>query len=172
MSHLTEHVQTVRVIRHSELPVVEKLLDHWWRLWSASEAELRAKEQEEQSLYKYRSKTHVIQESEDDISESQLREMFPVFEDWEDEDGVMAMEEDGRVDEVEEEDGSGGKGKMAEEDINAVTLTSDELQSVANLHQMLYNEDTIPAVVKSSQDMSYQLGSTLTKMMECIPGKY
>ena len=152
--------------------MVEKLLDHWWRLWSASEAELRAKEQEEQSLYKYRSKTHVIQESEDDISESQLREMFPVFEDWEDEDGVMAMEEDGGVDEVEEEDGSGGKGKMAEEDINAVTLTSDELQSVANLHQMLYNEDTLPAVVKSSQDMSYQLGNTLTKMMECIPGKY
>ncbi len=152
--------------------MVEKLLDHWWRLWSASEAELRAKEKEEQSLYKYRSKTHVIQESEDDISESQLREMFPVFEDWEDEDGVMAMEEDGGVDEVEEEDGSGGKGKMAEEDINAVTLTSDELQSVANLHQMLYNEDTLPAVVKSSQDMSYQLGNTLTKMMECIPGKY
>ena len=164
LSYLTEHVQSISLLRNSEFPVVEKLLDYCWSLWLAAEADQRARNLEEESLYKYRSKTHVIQESEDEVSERQLREMFPSYKELMDEE--MSVEEMSESeDEMETEGNAGGDSD------SAISFNSEELYFIANLHLKLYHMDNIPLQMAASRDMSYKLGSSLTRLMEHIPGK-
>jgi len=166
LSYLTEHVQSVVCVRQCQLPVVEEMLSHWWGVWSVARAESRAREMEEQSLYKYRSKTHVIQESEEEVSESQLREMFPVYEEWTEEE-EMDVEEDGGGREEEGE----AEGSPEATHGGCEMFTSEEWQFVVDLHLKLHNGDAAQLQLKNFRDIAYEIGSSLTRLLERIPGK-
>ena len=169
MSQVTEHVQSVPCVRQSQLPVLEELLDHWWSLWSASEAENRARELEDQSRYRYRSKTHIIRESKEEVSESQLREMFPVYEEWTEEEDEMSVEKEEK--EGGEEEGDDERSSEATR-VGCLKFSSEELQLVVNIHLKLQAINSENLLIKNSKDTSYEIGSNLTRLMERIPGKW
>ena len=172
MSHVTEHVQSVPCVRQCQLPVLEELLDHWWSLWSASEAESRAKELEDQSLYRYRSKTHIIQESEEEVSESQLQEMFPVYKEWTEEEDEMSVDKEEKEGDGQGEEEGDIEGSSEATRVGCLKFSSEELQLVVNIHLKLHAINSEDLLIKNSKDISYEMGSNLTRLMERIPGKW
>ena len=166
VSSLIEHVRFVSWLRHSLLPVVERVLELCWTLWSVAEEHLRQKEIEEQSLYKFRTKTHVIQDSEEEVCERQLRDMFPSYE------GSMEDELSGGAENMEEDKGRTEDG--LDTDITGAPLkfSEDEVRHVAHLHLLMYGEVDPSSRPLDSEKISYELSSCLTNSLGSIPGTY
>ena len=82
---LTEHSSSLSGLRESHIPIVDQVLEQCWSRWSQAAEESRQREREEQSLYKYRQKTHVIEEEEGEVTEEELNRVFPVYEFMEEE---------------------------------------------------------------------------------------
>lgn len=167
VSSLTEHAQFMSSLRCSELPVVESVLELCWILWSGAEEHLRTKELEEQSLYKFRSKTHLIQESEGEVSERQLKEMFPSYEE------PLEEEMSGSMDTMEEDE-RGREGELETDvvrDSAIVKFSVEDLQHVASLHLLLYGEKVDWSVrTPDVRQLSYEISSYLTNSLQNIPG--
>ena len=146
-----------------------EVLEQCWSLWSRAEEHLRVREREEQSLYKFRSKTHVVQDTECEENERQLRNLFPSYEEsMEEEMGGRGEEMVG--DEEEKEDGAenGVVGRKEE----VASFCVEDLQHIANLHLLLYGENVEKSVCPhDSRKMAYRLGSGLTNSLGTIPGE-
>lgn len=164
---LTEHAQSRHGLRKSQLPVVGRLLELCWTSWSKAEEEAKLKELEEQNLYRYRQKSHVIDDGDDDAAlEEQLKGVFPDYSGY--------MEEESC--DIE------GEGVCSEPspstESSAIGFSSEELQSIAGLHLMLYHSQEAatslggPSRVQTAARMSYDLAGHLAGSLGSIPGAY
>ena len=138
-------------------------MEFCWTLWSRSKEEARTKELEDQNLYRYRSKTHLIAESESDALEKQFKNVFPSYTEF--------MDEEYIEEEVKEEVG----GSDPVRDHAVVSFSAEEMMSIASLHLRLYSsEDTEElwrtASNKKPSKISYELASQLTVTLGDIPG--
>ena len=184
---LTEHAQSRHTLRKSQLPVVGRLLELCWTRWSKAEEEGKLKELEEQNLYRYRQKSHVIDDGGEDMAlEEQLKGVFPDYSGY--------MEEDS----CDLEGGGVCSEPSPSADSSTIGFSSDELQCIADLHLMLYHNREAsagpprvqaaaslggppqvqtaaslggPPRMQTSARMSYDLSSQLTATLESIPGK-
>lgn len=155
--------------RKSQLMVVDNVLEVCWARWSVAVEESRRREIDQQSLYKYRQKTHVIEEGEGKVMEAELKGMFPVYEFMEEEgleekpcdagSGSCGVEEDGKpVDRAE---------------VAAIAFSPEELQTISSLHLSLYHREGSVFMgtegIQSSK-LSYELAGFLARSVDAIPG--
>lgn len=73
-------LKTLPELSPSWRDIVWCLLELCESLWLQCEEKERERAREEESLYRFKTKTHKIAESEDTIEEVQLRTLFPSFE--------------------------------------------------------------------------------------------
>lgn len=117
-------------------------------------------------MYRYRAKTHLIDDGKGEGDgcdpEKQLRSMFPDYGGYLDDEGVC-----------EEGTTEGGREGESEPD-KLVWFTAEELQSIANLHLLLYNKEGFHSsgcVGGGSTTGLYNLAGDLMRFLEPIPGK-
>lgn len=169
VSLLTEHVQSLSEIRSSQLPVVCEVLQLCWTRWSKAEEQQRLREAEEQNLYRYRAKTHLIDEGEgEDVVEGQLKGVFPDYQDFLEEgekEGVGGEEGEGLCEAEAEQSGS--------VDGEVLGFSAEEMQSIAQLHMSLFGSGAGDSPKPSStvKKASYILASDVAQLLGPIPGK-
>ena len=153
--------------RSSLLSLMNELVHHCWQLWTRAEERAKRKSQEEDSLYRYKSKTHLITISETSEEEAQLEVMFPSYDQQFNEDDEI--EEDNREEKVME-----GICETDGED-QTIVFTVSEMEQIVNSHFLLFNKVaaetsfSMPCsptlLVKSSYSLASRLvalaGSTL-----------
>jgi hypothetical protein len=147
--------------------VVAEVLEQCWSRWSLAAEESRQREREEQSLYKYRQKTHVIEEEEGEVSEAEVERFFPTYE-------FMEEGEDGEEKSCDQTTGSCDAEEVGKVREPVTEFSSDELQSIASLHLSLYNPGTSISAGRASAlsaAMSYDLAGSIAKSIDVIPGK-
>ena len=173
---LLEHTQSLSGLHRSQLGVVSVVLTQCWVQWSRAEEESRRKEQEEQNLYRYRERTHVIEEGEGEVLEEELRRVFPVYSDL--------MEDEESCDTTGEScDVTGGSHDMADGEVPVtaaggsatVEFSAEELQCIANLHLCLYHKEggvpmQAPPLAQSAK-LSYDMAGSLARSVDAIPGR-
>jgi midasin len=144
------------------LSLCSSLLEQCWSVWNTSEQLLQAKRAEEDSLYRYRTHKHVIQEEE--VEEEVVRQMFPVYD---------STFEEGEGDKFETGMGGEAEGLREMEDTEMVCpFTSKEMEEVCDLHLLLFAENTLGDSHRSSGVMSskYSLAALLADIVSHIPG--
>ena len=142
------------------------LLEQCWAVWSSAEQAARARAAEEDSLYRYRTKTHLITGDEEGEGEGVVRQMFPVYD--------CEFEE-----RVEEEGGEGEEeGEMegdVEGDIGPVCqFSSREMEEVSSLHLLLFattRSHTCPDSCSVAGSSRYSLAATLATIAGPTPGE-
>lgn len=149
------------------------MLELCWTLWSTAEEHLRAKELEEQSLYRFKSKTHIIQDSEEEVCARQLKDMFPSYEEFVEEEDESSES----VENMDEDDGGGREEGSETYVVGAgalVKFSAEDLQRVANLHLLMYREkvELSSSRAPNSKTMLYELSNYLTTSLGSIPGTY
>lgn len=167
---LTERAHSLSRVRRSQRAAVLDVLELCWAAWSRAAAESRRKEAEEQNLYKYRQKTHVIEEGEGEQLEQELKRVFPVYEEYmEEEEGSCDVDE-GSCD-VE----GGRDGSVSGAQYSTDGFSPEELDSIATLHLYLYRKNgSVPlkACGVTSVKISYDLAGVLARSVDAIPGVY
>ena len=142
------------------------LLEQCCLVWSSAEQAARARAAEEDSLYRYRTKTHVITGDEEGEGEGVVRQMFPVY-DCEFEEGVE--EEGGEGEEEGEMEGD------VESDIGPVhQFSSREMEEVSSLHLLLFatsRSPTRPDSCSVAGSSRYSLAATLATIAGPTPGE-
>lgn len=169
MALLTECSSSLGGLRESQIPIVDKVLEHCWLRWSRAAEESRQREREEQSLYRYRQKTHVIEEEEQEVSEEELKRVFPVYDFMEEEEGSHDMGA-GSCDLTSGSCDTEGNGHEP-----VVGFTSEETQAIASLHMSLYNREwgiSDESVIAQSAKSSYDLAGSLANLIDTIPGMF
>ena len=134
------------------------VLEQCWSLWDAAEQTKRAKAIEEDSLYCYRTKTHIVSDDDEGVEEGAVRQMFPVY-DCEFESG---KEERGI--ETKEESEPGEVGDVV------CQLSSEEMEEVSSLHQLLFTRRESSQQSSTFLSSKYSLAASLTDIISCIPG--
>ena len=169
MSTLGEYMRPLPGPRGSHVSAAGRVLELCWSLWSKEEEARRTKEREEQSLYQYKTKTHLIEEAETDILEEQLNNFFPSYAEYMEEE---LGDDDQGIEDKREPKVVGNDGREM-----GVKFSVDELERIASLHMLLYAGDATcspkRSVASKSATSSYELGSYLMQMMlGIIPGMY
>lgn len=164
---LTDHSHSLFGLRKSHLPVVGEVLEQCWTRWARAAEVSRQREKDEQSLYKYRQKTHVIEEEEGEVLEEELKRVFPVYE-------FMEGEGERSCDLARGSEGE-GKGHDEPKTDNSAPLefSLEELQSIASLHMSLHHRggsvSTGSRSIKSAK-LSYDLAGSMARSLDAIPG--
>ena len=138
------------------------LLKCCWSLWDTSEKILRAKTEEESSLYRYKTHMHVISAEEDcEREECAVKQLFPLYDSEFEE-----YSEEARENEMED---------VEKQEVNAdaqCQFTCKEMEEVSNLHQLVFTA-SLPnsshqccTVVKSK----YAVSASLAGVVGHIPG--
>lgn len=132
------------------------VLEQCWSLWDAAEQSKRAKAVEEDSLYCYRTKTHVVSDDEG-VDEGAVRQIFPVydceFESGQVEEGIEMKEES----------------EPGRDDV-ACQLTSEEMEEVSSLHQLLFAHRENSQQISTFLSSKYSLAASLADLIGHIPG--
>lgn len=158
-------------LRQSQHPMVDKLLELCWTSWRNAEEERRLKEIEEQNLYRYRAKTHVIGDEEGGGALEELLGSAIV-----DYSGFM---EDGEEGETEGEGEGETEGGVEDTDTDmahgVIGFSVDEMQCIAGLHMSLYSDRDLCSVssasVQSAAKTSYRLACDVARLLlDDIPG--
>ncbi len=158
-------------VRASQLSVVHQFFELCWSLWRKGEEEAKARELEEQNLYRYRTKEHVVAEPESNVLDEQLKALFPSHAEFMDEDGSCDPEDAScDLEKAGKEEGSSDVTGGA-----AVTrLSQEEVEGVASLHLYMYGASCTEAVSGSAGSrariVSYQLASSLANTLDHVPG--
>ena len=143
------------------------LLEVCWSLWVKAEAAARAKTMEEESLYRYRTKTHHIADDEVAEEEGVVRELFPVY-DNEFEEGLEAEgsgEPGGTV-------GVEGRKEVEDDGVGVLCQFSDEeMEGIAKLHMLVFTKDHSTLTKNLAQDCGYSLAAALASLIGPIPGQ-
>lgn len=163
-AYLTSHVSGC--VSERWLAQCSSLLEMCWSLWAKAEEAARAKTMEEESLYRYRTKTHHIADEEAAEEEGAVRELFPVY-DSDFEEGLEAEGggEPGETVEVE--------GRKEVRDGRAEVLcqfSEEEMEEIAKLHMLVFTKEHSNSTKNLAQDCSYSLAAALANLIGPIPG--
>ncbi len=166
VSLLAEYTQSLHTVRNSQLPATSVLFEICWTRWSRSEEEARLKEIEDQNLYRYRERTHVIEEDDDESLERELQKLFPDYQNY-----LEEEEEEGKKDEEDEERME--EERSGSESLRTIKFSPEEIEAVANLHMLLYGDGKATDSQKSapSAEESYALAAYLARPLDPVPGK-
>lgn len=140
------------------LTLCGSVLEQCWSLWDTAEQTKRAKAAEEDSLYCYRTKTHIVSDDDEGVEEGAVRQIFPVY-DCEFEGG---KEERGM--EMKEENEPGVSGDVV------CQLTSEEMEEVSSLHQLLFTHRESSQQSSTFLSSKYSLAASLADIISHIPG--
>lgn len=77
--HLLNEALTRKQLTPDLVVTLTQILEVYVLSWQQQEAELRAKEEEESSLYRFKSQVHGDERSEEEKLEAEFRESFPEF---------------------------------------------------------------------------------------------
>ena len=171
LSYLSS-INTYGYIPKRWLTKCASLLELCWSQWVKALEAAQAKAIEEESLYRYRTKTHIITDGEA-TDEGVLRELFPIY-DSVFEDGLK--EEGGDSEEFEE--GSGiengvvdGRVQGVEEESGVICgFSNEQLEEIASLHLLLFSKGQYRSFVISADECGYSLAATLTDVIGPVPG--
>ena len=168
-------LETLPELSPSWRDIVWCLLDLCGSLWLQCEEKERERAREEESLYRFRTKTHQIAESEDTIEEVQLRTLFPSFEKH-----FANTEEDFTNTEENEELSSSyvndpQQSPSAVDPQQYVQFTSQEMDQICSLHMgacgKWYGASCDTPEVKPPPEEAYYLARDVSRMAGSLPGK-
>ena len=168
VSLLREYTELLPVVRTSQLPATSIVFEVCWTQWSRAEEEARQKEMEDQSLYRYKAKTHVIDDDDNSV-ERELQRLFPEFHEFLEEGGEgQGTGEDHESMEEEKRSNPESSGVAN----TAIKFSPEEIQAVVNLHLLLYGDGAFfkPTTTRSAKE-SYNLAVYLARPLDSIPGK-
>lgn len=77
--HLVNEAATRQYLSSDLTMTLTQILDVYVSQWQLQEEELKAKERDESSLYRYKSEVHGDERSEEEQLEAEFRQSFPVF---------------------------------------------------------------------------------------------
>lgn len=164
-AYLTSH-HTSGCVSKRWLAQCSSLLELCWSLWAKAEEAARAKTLEEESLYRYRTKTHHIADEEAAEEEVVVRKLFPVY-DNEFEEGLDA---EGNGDPKAREGMEGGKEAGDGEAGVLCQFSDEEMEDIAKLHLLVFTKDCCHLTKISAQDCGYSLAAALSNLIGPIPG--
>ena len=148
------------------------LLELCWSQWAKAEEAARAKAIEEESLYRYKTKTHIIT-GDEATEEGVVRELFPIY-DSVFEDGLK--EEGGDGEEFGEgsgmEDGAADGTVQGSEEGSGVIcrFSNEQVEEIASLHLLLFSKGHYRSSGTSADECGYSLAATLTDVIGPVPG--
>lgn len=153
-------LKTLPELSPSWRDIVWCLLELCGSLWLQCEEKERERAREEESLYRFKTKTHQIAESEDTIEEVQLRTLFPSFEkDF--------------ADTVENEELSSIYVDNPQQCY--VQFTPQEMEQICSLHMWAcgkwYGASYDSPEVKPPLQEAYYLARDVSRMAGSLPGK-
>ena len=143
------------------------LIKSCWTLWNVADQAMRTASAEENSLYRYKTRTHVINaEDSEDVEEGVVRQCFPLY-DSEFEEQTMEAEDEGKM--CEDMNGRGDEDMKGEGDV--CQFTSEEMEEVCSLHRLLLatttsaNSPQHPLIIEK-----YAVAASLAGFVTHIPG--
>lgn len=158
---------------------MSNFLELCWSLWLQADEQARLRVTEEESLYRYKERTHHISVAEDVAEEEQLSALFPSY----DREFLTELEV---LDELESES-SLGKGcddanqqqpatSLATSPREAIVFSSEEMDKICSVHLLLYSKSYITQLASQKalstfpvQD-AYHLAGNLYKFASSLPG--
>ena len=149
---------------------ISDLLTLCWSLWAEADRQARKKAEEEECLYRYRTKTHQITESEEKIERGQLEFLFPSYDEE-----FSAKNADG---DVEMRTEGGTKAVMDESDqhsteLNYSQFSREEMEMMCALHLTVHSKSRTHFTYSPSTNTissSYDVASQLSQLLQCLPG--
>lgn len=145
--------------RHSELRnSVHCLLNELWSVWKRAEASLQLETIEAESLYRWRTREHIIEQTSDNVTDEMLDTVFPSFDSY-------------FTDQMEVEDQQTDTRDSKSE--QHLKLESEDSNAVCALHMLLHNKEPF-SVSKQPQNTAlelYQLCSLWHSKLTFIPGE-
>ena len=142
------------------------LLELCYSQWTKLEEMAREKAIEEESLYRYRTKTHNIPEEKEE-DERAMEELFPVYDsEFEEEPGVEISEDilDNDATEEVKEDAEGISSSVLHQ------FSEKELEEIASLHIFLFARTQYCPVSSNREDKGYLLAASLADIIGPMPG--
>ena len=146
------------------LSLISSLLEHCWSFWNTAEQTMQTKKAEKESLYRYKTNKHTVEEDEG-IEEEVVRRMFPVYDSVFEEGGKDIFEK------VMNDEGNGLKNEKEDEGM-VCQFTYEEMEEVSGLHLLLFATNTLGGSHKRNSVLSskYSLAAFLADIVNCIPG--
>ena len=127
----------------------------------------RKQAEQEGSLYKYKTVTHCVSQSESTVEEQQSSTLFPSFDDY------FTVD----VPHVVEESCSLGKKDVEVETGACYTqFTDEEMWEVCHLHLLMYSNlyhqvgTSCDDITSNLTNDAYHLGNQLISLTGCVPG--
>ena len=161
---------------------VSSFLELCWSLWLQADEQARLRVKEEESLYRYKEKTHHISVTEDAAEDEQLNTLFPSY----DREFLTELEVLDEQDEQESEPSLGEDydGANQQQPIASLTTTphetivfsTEEMDEICSVHLLLYSKSYITqlASLKESSTFpiqdAYHLAGSLYRIASSLPG--
>lgn len=160
-------LETLPELSLSWRDIVWCLLDLCGSLWLQCEEKERERAREEESLYRLRTKTHQIAESEGTIEEVQLRTLFPSFEK-----DFTNSEESEDLSSIPVNDPQ--QPPSAVDAQQYVQFTPQEMEQICSLHMWAcgkwYGASYDTHEVKPPLEEAYYLARDISRMAGSLPG--